>query len=85
MLNSTSPSGHGCAKETLLQNTLPHEMGLLTVIDNMYKVYSNIIYVYHVCMLTNNVPMGWGTFSVLTPVNVNCPTCAGRGVWVTFD
>ena len=30
-------------------------------------------------MLTNNVPMGWGIFSVLTPVNVNSPICLGGG------
>ena len=62
---------------------LPHGVGLLTVFDCLItKVYNDIIpYIY---MLANNVPMGWGIFSVLTPVNVNfpihvCPRGGGGG------
>ena len=39
-------------------------------------------------MLTNNVPIGWGIFSVLTPVNVNSPICPGGGgvyVWLVIN
>ena len=34
-------------------------------------------------MLKNNVPMGWGIFSVLTLVNVNSPICPGGGLRLT--
>ena len=47
--------------------------------DNIHKVilYSDII--PYVCGLTNNVPMGWGIFSVLTIVNDNSPIFSGGG------
>ena len=56
--------------------------------DNInHKIYSDIL--PYEFQLTNSVPMGWDTFSVLTSVNVNSLICLGGerggGVVVTFD
>ena len=49
---------------------VPYGVGLLTVLNNIYKIYSDIMPYMYVCMLKDNVPIGWGIFSVLAPVNL---------------
>ena len=58
-------------------NMCPMARGFLTVFDKQTCT---------LCMLTNNVPMGWSNFFVLAAVNVNSTICLGEGeMGVTFD
>ena len=44
-----------------------------------HNIIRYTVVLYLICMLTNNAPIGWGIFSVLTSVNVNSPIIMSRG------
>ena len=70
-------------RKPIEQMCCPMGWGFLTNFDYIIR-YTVISYL--VCMLANNVAMGWGIFFVLTPVkSVSIPPYVLRGGGVMFE